>query len=189
MKNILRICCYIFLAQFSVSAQELTFSEDLQSLLQRTQIDIPTPLDTDYRSVKVSDRLAKYQSYDYAMRSRKEKLEVRFLLQPLDTLQQFYFPPNANFVRMLTHLASNDDENIIAVHSMSEDDLREEFNADWGQEALFTPKDNFSARTHCKMLMLHKEGVGDVFVFFLFDFPNAAWEKRYHALRFTEVEE
>ena len=161
----------------------------MQVLLERAQVDIFTPLDSDYRAVKVSERLANYQPYDYALRSRKEKLEIRYLIHPMDTSQQFYFPPNASFMRTIRHRGSNDDENVIAVHSMGSDDLLDVFNADWGKEALFTPKDKFSERSHCKMLMLHKEGIGDVFIFFLFDYPNAAWEKRYHALRFMEMEE
>lgn len=188
MKNILIFLCCITLTQFNLLGQKLDFSEEVQSLLQRAQIDIVTPLEADYRSVNISERLSKYQPYDYVLRSRKEKLEIRFLIQPTDTTQHFYFPPNANFMRTITHLASNDEENVVAVHSMAEEDLVEIFNADWGKEALFTPKEKFSGHSHCKLLMLHKEGIGDVFVFFLFDFPNDTWEKRYHAVRFTDME-
>lgn len=188
MKNIFLTTCYIFLAFFGVQAQEIKYSDNLSELLKQTKVDVFLPTESDYRDVNILKRATAYQPYQLALRSRKEKLEIRYAIQPIDTIQQFYFPPNANFMRTITHLASNEEEHVIAVHSMASNDLEEIFNADWGKEALFTPKDIFSERNHCKMLMLHKDGVGDVFVFFLFDLPNEDLDTRYYALQFLEEE-
>lgn len=188
MKNILLFGFYIFLVSHAAYGQSIEHSPELSALLQQAKVDIFTPTETDYKTIKIDKKTVEYQSYQLALRSKKEKLEIRYLIQPIDTSQQFYFPPNVNFMRTVTHLASNEEENLIAVHSMANKDLVEVFNADWGREVLFTPKKIFSDRSHCRMLMLHKDEIGDVFVFFLFDLPNEALDTRYYALQFMEEE-
>lgn len=172
-----------------IYAQKTLPSPSFDMLLEDAKIELFTPIDTDYKSINISKDYNAFQHYDWAIRSRKEKLEIRYLIQPIDTTKAFYFPPNANFMRTLTHLASNSGEQVIAVHSVDEKDLKEVFHADWGKEVLFIPKENFATQTYCRMLMLHKEEVGDVFVFFLFNTPSEDLDNRYYALEFEADEE
>lgn len=187
MKKILTCLLTLYLLS-PLYAQKIEISETFNKKLATTSVDFITPLEGNYKDVAVLKEAKEFQTYDYALRSKKEKLEIRYLIMPIAEDDRAYLPPSAHFVKTLTHLASNDEEHLIAVHSMSKDALRE-FNADWGKEAVFHPKPVFSSTQHCKMLMLHKEGKGNAFLFFLFDESSEAMEAldvRYFALRFME---
>lgn len=185
MKRMIWTCCCWWLLQTVVIAQSLRPPSELSQLLQTARVELLEPLESDYHVLRPSERSTDYQPYDYAIYSRKEKLEIRYLVQPIaDGTTALQLPPHAQFMRTLTHVASNDESTVIAVHRMATTDLDTVFLADWGKEALFSPKSAFSGRTYCKMLMLHKSEQANVFVFFLFDDPNTDWEKRYYALQF-----
>ena len=173
----------------TVISQKIELSDGFTKKLSAATIDFFVPLDGGYKDIAVFKEAKQFQTYDYAIRSKKEQLEIRYLITPIENNKRAYLPPSVNFMKTLTHLASNNEEHLIAVHSMSKEAL-EFFNADWGKEAVFHPKVVFSKRQHCKMLMLHKEGRGTAYLFFLFDeSPEAmlALDTRYYALKFLEI--
>lgn len=169
----------------SIWGQKIEINEAFEAKLNSLQVDFFAPLEAAYKDVPVVKSAEKFQAYDFAIRSRKEKLEIRYLVSPLADNDLAFLPPSANFMRILTHLASNDEEHLIAVHSMSNDALKN-FGAEWGKEAVFTPKAVFSDKKHCKLLMLYKEGRGNIYLFFLFDEASEALDNRYYALKFKE---
>lgn len=185
MKKYLLPLFFLFFIN-SVFGQKIELNEAFQAKLNEVKVDFFEPLEAAYRDVPVQKEANKFQDYDFAIRSKKEKLEIRYLIHPIEDNDLAFLPPSANFIRILTHLASNDDEHLIAVHSMTNEGLKT-FGADWGKEAVFTPKSVFSDKKHCKMLMLHKEGRGNVFLFFLFDEANKTLDDRYYALKFQEA--
>ena len=67
---------------------------------------------------------------------------------------------------------------------MKTQQLQEEFNADWGAIAFFQPKKEFSTKEHCKMVAIHAEGKGNVYIFYLFDDPQTDLEELFATLRF-----
>lgn len=184
MKIYLVPLLFFFFATY-LFGQKIEINDTFQAKLDKVQVDFFVPVEIDYKDVFVKKEAEKFQTYDFAIRSRKEKLEIRYLIHPTEDNDLAFLPPAANFMRILTHLASNDEEHLIAVHSMSSENLKN-FGADWGKEAVFTPKAIFSEEKHCKMLMLHKEGRGNIYIFFLFDEASEVLDQRYYALKFKE---
>lgn len=177
---------FFFFFMSCLYGQKIEINEVFKEKLNAVQVDFFVPLEASYKDVPTIKAAEKFQTYDFAIRSKKEKLEIRYLVHPIEDNDLAFLPPSANFMRILTHLASNDEEHLIAVHSMSSEALKT-FGTDWGKEAVFTPKGVFSEKKHCKMLMLHKEGRGNIFLFFLFDEASEAIDARYYALKFKDI--
>lgn len=161
---------------------QVNLSPEFSRLLAAAGLEFLEPLEARYKDVRVVDDA--FQSYDFAIRSRREKLEIRFLIEPYDERDPLSGPPHVRSMRLLTHLASNDQSFIMSGVDVSEKDLRDQFNADWGKVFFFTPKPGFTIRKQCKLLALYAEGKGTAFVFFLFDEPTPVLDYRFYALHF-----
>lgn len=172
-------CCLAY----SISAQ-VDISPHFSHLLELSKLDFHAPLEAKYKDIAVLKN--PWQTYDFAIRSRKEKLEIRYLVVPYKESNPLNNIPHINCMRMVTNLASNSQDVVITGLSIEEEELKEQFNADWGKVFLFQPKIGFSNRMHCKLLALHKEGVGTAYVFFLFNEADQALDNRFYALRFAE---
>lgn len=173
----------IFSLAFAAQAQ-IDISPQFSQLLELSQLDFHEPLEAKYKDISVVDN--PWQTYDFAIRSRKEKLEIRYLVVPFDEKKPLHRVPHVSTIRMVTNLASNNQEIIISGLDIDEDVLKEQFNADWGKVFLFQPKLGFSSKTHCKLLAVHKEEVGTAYVFFLFNKPDQALDNRFYAVSFNE---
>lgn len=177
--------CWFILLCFVCSLQaQIDISPHFSSLLELSQLDFHAPLEAKYKDVSVLKN--PWQNYDFAIRSRKEKLEIRYLIVPFKENNPLNSMPHINCMRMVTNLASNSQDVLISGLSIEEEELKEQFNADWGKIFIFQPKAGFSTRTHCKLLALHKEGLGTAYVFFLFNEADQALDNRFYALRFLE---
>lgn len=166
---------------------QLRLSPDFVRLLETSGLDFFQPLDGRYTSQAYlkNDLL----SADFIIRSRREKLEIRYNVFPDDPYSDSDDLPHIRAVQMATHLASNDDDSIITALALEDHDLGEErFNADWGKLFYFRPKSGFSIREHCQMLVLYKAGRGTVFVFYLFDEAGEALDRRFFSLAFLPGE-
>jgi hypothetical protein len=84
----------------------------------------------------------------------------------------------------VNHIASNHEDSEIVVQTIAEEDLNINFKADWAATFYFTPKPQFSAKRNCKMLALYKEGLGLVYVFFLFNKPSIELDNQFYTLNF-----
>lgn len=175
-----------FLVQQAVA--QIDYTPRFARLLEQAQIDFYKPLENTYRDIPVWKDAAEYQSYDFAIRSRRNQLEIRYQILPYNEYDLKFNAPQVEAVRLAMHLATNQDESVISGLSIDEEELKNEFNADWGKVFIFQPKKSFSNRTHCKMLALYTEGKGMAFVFFLFDQPSQEVDNRFVALRFRETE-
>lgn len=179
--NLLRtIACFCLLTT-SMTAQPVELSAGFAQKLAAASMEWVTPLDTDYKDVYVLKN--DLQSYDFAIRSRKEKLEIRYIIQPYQENDLTAHIPHIQFVRMLTHLATNEQEAVIAIHDVSEEDLSW-FHADWGKSAFFKLKDGFSGFVECRLLSLYKEEKGMAHVLFVYQQPTVALDNRFYALQF-----
>ncbi len=178
---------WIFLLFFSVISsiaftQKVEYSEAFLAKLEAIGAQIATPLDSDYKDVNVWKEA--FQPYDFAMKSRKEKLEIRYFIEEFDEQKPTFFHPHLRFTRFLMNLAGNEENSILSVHDMETTDLQEEFQADWGKVAFFHPKKSFSPASHCKLLCLYKENQGIIYVLFLFDEPTSGLDNRFYAVQF-----
>lgn len=188
LKSIVRsgvlLLLLLLLANNKLLAQ-LRLPSDFVKSLDEMGLDFFQPLDGKYFSqTYLNNELLKA---DFIIRSRKEKLEIRYNLFPDDPANEIDDLPHIRSIQMASHLASNDDDSIVTAVSLSDDDLgKARFNADWGKLFYFRPKIVFSTREHCQMLVLYKEGKGMAFVFYLFDEAGEFLDNRLLSLAFYE---
>lgn len=153
-------------------------------LARETSIELILPADAGYKAFELKPD--EFQPCQAALFSRREKLELRYLLEPFDSTRADLSLPGVYTGRLLLHLASNEEDAVIAGHILDDTTLQT-FNADWGKLFFFRPKAAFSPRKHCQLLALAKDGKGIALVFFLTDnADNVALEKRFQALRFFD---
>lgn len=180
---------YLLLLLFGLTttlafAQKVEYTATFLEKLAIIDATISTPLDSDYKNTQVLKDA--FQNYDFAIKSRKEKLEIRYFIEAIEEDQRPFFHPHLRFTRFLMHLAGNGENSILALHDVSESDLQNEFQADWGKVAFFQPKEGFRSAVHCKLLCLYKAGKGMVYVLFLFDKPSEGLDSRFYAIQFKE---
>jgi hypothetical protein len=182
MKSLFAIALMLFAGTSGV-AQKIDYPEEFLSLLTKSGIEFFEPLEAGYKDFEPWGN--PWQPCNFAIRSRKENLQIRYLVQPWDENDPVSVNPHLNTFRILTNLASNADESLISAIQPEKEKLQEDFNADWGMSYFFQPKTGFSDLPYCRMLALHKEERATVFIFYLFDDPaNEALDTRYLALRF-----
>ncbi len=182
--QIIALCILCFgLTQTSVAQIELTLR--FAQLLDTARLDCVIPLENSYRDVPLNTA---FQKYDFAIASRREDVEIRYLITPYDSTNVLFDLPHVEASRLSLHLATNEEDIAITVLSLEKFELQEKFNADWGAVFYFKPKKNFSEYAHCKMLCLNAAGKGMAFVFFLFDEPSRELEYRFEAVRFREAD-
>ena len=154
--------------------------------LKQVGLDFIYPVESDYKIRRIPNNT--YQDYDFCISSRKEKLEIRYLVDLPKANSPFAWAPHIRSTQMATHLATNHEDGIITVQRIPEEQLLEDFNADWGKVYFFEPKTSFSNKSHCRMLALFKEDRGMAFVFFLFDEIKPSLDYRFYAIRYEELE-
>ena len=152
--------------------------------LAKSSLEINIPLENRYKDIKIKEN--NFRTYDLALWSKKEKLEIRYAIDSFETDTILNQIPHVECMKVISNVATNSDEAAISVHSMSNKELLEEFNADWGAVAYFQPKPEFGEYKHCKMLALFKEGKASAYVFFLFDEASEALDNRFYALQFKK---
>ncbi len=170
------------MGSFSTWSQEIEFTPEFEALCETIGVEVFVPVESDFKSVRIIKN--PYQDYQAAIRSRKEKLEIRYAFEPYIESNSFTTMPHLQVTRSVTSVATNEEDAIIAFHEINEADL-EKFNADWGQMVIFRPKVGFSEQPFCKMLTLFKEGKGTSSIFYLFDdADNPAVDELHYALQF-----
>lgn len=156
--------------------------EVFQQKLNRAGLFFMEPVEGKYKTLRKPADL--YQHYDYAIRSRGEKMEIRYLVEPWRENNPLSGVPNVRATQLVMHLATNQGEAMIIGQSIGQETLLDDFNADWGKVFYFEPKDAFSLNRECKLLVLHKGGLGTAYVFFLYDKITVELDKRFLALQF-----
>ena len=169
--------------------QKIDYPTQFNELINQVGIEFYEPADAGYKDIRPIEN--EYQEYEFAIWSRKEKLEMRYAILPYDEKDIFSANPHILTARALTSIATNEEHaNNISAIQLSEEALKRDFNADWGMVYFFQPKPGFSPFPQCRMVALYKEGRGTVLIFHLFvKADNTALDTRYYALRFVESEE
>ncbi|MEL6865456.1 MAG: hypothetical protein AAFP19_13605 [Bacteroidota bacterium] len=159
---------------------QVKLPSDFQQQLDRHELHFYQPLERSFRRIRQVKNPV--QSCQFAMRSRKGGLEIRYLIRPINANHPPI--PHIEYLAMASHLASNEEESHIAVHQLAETEVQEQLHADWGAVSYFRPKSAFSNKRHCKMLSFFAEGKAQVFVFFLFNQPIEALEQQLFSISF-----
>lgn len=185
MKHKILALALLLLAANSMEGQVRAKDQFLE-LLEKAGIEFIEPVEARYKRAEV--RKNPLLSCDFAIRSRREGIDIRYLIRPYETGFPTADVPHVAASRLVAHLATNDPEYLIAGRAVEPEALSGFFNADWGMQYFFRPKPGFAGWNHCELLALHKDGAGTAFVLFLFDEPSRELGNRFYALRFREDE-
>lgn len=161
---------------------QIILDDQFQQKMDRVGVFFMEPVEGKYKALKKVKR--PFQRYDFTIRSRQEKMEIRYLIEPWQEHNPLSALPQVRASQLVMHLASNQEEGVIIGQNIGEETLLDDFNADWGKVFFFEPKDTFSQNGECKLLVLHKGGAGTAYVFFLYDKITTALDKRFLALQF-----
>ena len=183
MKILLTCLVFLFFSTLTF-AQRIDLDDSFTEKLEAAGLEFLAPLDAGYKDIALWRN--PYQSFDFAIRSRREKLEIRYLIEPWRAGDRSFLAPHVKATRLLLHLATNDQDMVMTGLDVEPAVLHEQFNADWGKVFFFQPKRGFSHAPNCKMLALFREGKGMAYVLFLFDEPGPELDFRFEALRFVE---
>lgn len=177
------LLCFLCLSTV-LQAQKIDQPAQFQELLLACQLEFLAPLDAGYKDVAIIRN--RIQDYNFAIRSRKEKLEIRYLLEPYQKHDPSFETPHIRSIQKLMHLASNEQDFVMSGLDVDPELLKDHFNADWGKVFFFRPKHQFSNYEHIKMLSLFKEGKGMAHIFFLFNEPTRDLNNRMYTIRFRD---
>ncbi|MEM8906921.1 MAG: hypothetical protein AAGD05_03665 [Bacteroidota bacterium] len=185
-KNLLLpLLLLLFLLPQSHFAQ-IERSTAFEQQLQQAQLDFFEPSENSFKQLPI--RKNTVQTYDFAIQSKREKVEIRYVILPAQDQVLDDFPP-VNFTAKASSVASNEEEEFMVFHAMDEATLKNTFNADWGASAFFRPKIGFSNKRHCKMVGLYSKGKANIYIFYLFNDLSIDIDERFHLVRFLETEQ
>jgi hypothetical protein len=150
-------------------------------MIHKMGVDYASPLDGKYRAIQWVDQPLWGEHFSLA--SRKENMEIKILFRP-----ELLAHPHVNSVRLITQIASNEDETAISYVPLTEERTQELYGADWAKVFFFKPKIGLSLYSETKMIALYKEEVGMIFVFFLFNEADQNLLHRDQIIRFSALE-
>jgi len=165
-------------------AQRIDLTEDFSTLAATMAVDFMAPLDAGYKDIRAFPN--PHQNYELAIRSRREKLEIRYHLEPEEENKPMTRIPHVRCMQMIANVASNEEQTRVSALSISDSIRIDRLNADWAKVFTFTPKKTFSPRLTCQMLAMYKEGKGMVFTYLLFNKPPIELDNRLLSIRFEE---
>jgi hypothetical protein len=159
-------------------AQDTTKS--FQQLLQQNSLQFTLP--ADFWGVRVRNNPD--VAYDYAICSKTQKLEIRYRIWPVTQTTPVY-------ETMLVTMALNvSNGQMIQPTPYPKPDVKAEFGADAGCSGMVHTNSQFGHDyKYCMISAIHKDGIADVYAFYLFDDPNIAMQtiftdQVFHALKF-----
>ena len=178
MKLSLLLLC---LALSTLVSAQLRLPPEFEQLLEELDLRFTAPLDSDYREGMRHDN--DYLDHHFAMRSRRERLELRFYVQAEDIDDRYYGLPHLAATTLAMNLGSNDEDAVTAVHSFDEEEL-ELYGADWARMYTFRPKRSYSTNKQAQLIALYREGRGLAYTILLFDDAPDDLPGRQLSLRF-----
>lgn len=174
----------VFIANTS-SAQRVELSNEFNQLLAEIDAHLILPVEADYKDIRPFKN--RWMDYDFSIRSRREKMEIRYKILPFQKETRLFYAPHVKAMQVVMQVATNDQEAVVSTISLSEKSLKEDFRANWGKLFTFQPKEEFSRKQTCQMISLYREGKGMVFLFFLFNRPPSQLNYRHLAVSFADT--
>lgn len=140
-------------------------------------------------------------NYEFALKYPETKFEIRFAIRPLDNMLKEYeksiksghncISPNKLYQTSLLALILNvSNGKTLNTKKFDKDQVKLEFNADWGATAFFELGKEFGQDyKYCMVVAIHKDDCGDAYIFFLTDTINEFdkfMHPVFHSLQFTK---
>lgn len=137
--------------------------------LQAMQAQLCMPPHLAYQLLPPSDP-EDFFATDGGFAVRRAKLECHVRLEPEPADGPKAGLPHLRVMPLLTHLASNEEESVIAGHEVD----RQSSGADWAMDFFFKPKDYLSSYRNARMQVRYKNDAGFVYILTFFDEPSMA---------------
>lgn len=180
------------------NAQAIMYPKEFTQVLQRAQMVFDMPKDFTETKVIQNEDL----SYIYAFKSPDKKMEVRYMIWPLDSQIAKYnrprnegetrIDPNTTYAKLtFMHMANISSEPMDQMQDILPFDsaiVNGEFGADWGGTASVILRKTFGGKYEwCSVIALHKDKVADAWCFFLAKNKEdllSHWDPAFFSLRF-----
>ena len=153
-------------------------------LLKELELAFNEPTENRYKTINRSNN--NFYNCDFSIKCKNDDLEIRYSIFRIYETESEVIFPHILSMNTVHHLASNQNDSEIVVHSVPEETLKNQFNADWAAVFYFTPKSQFSSKRNCKLLVIYKEGKGLVYTFFLFNNPSIELDHQFYSLSFDK---
>ena len=164
------------------SFAQIKMNTDFEAILKEAQISFNEPTENLYKTKKGYKN--PIYNCNFAIKAKKSDLEIRYAFNQINPQESQNTFPHIISMNTANHIASNHENSEIVVQSITDEDLKKNFKADWACVFYFTPKTSFSNKRNCKMLALYKEGKGLVYTFFLFNKPSIELDHQFYSLSF-----
>jgi hypothetical protein len=176
---------------FHLAGKAGNIPKKFQQLLDSNDLQFRMP--EGYRKVRTHENPDMY--YNFAIKNKKKKLEIRYTVLPLGSLSDLYnksrtdtsikavkadsvFGKTMLMVNML-NISDTIYRDIVAFDPAS---VKNEFGADWGGFAMSQPRTTFAkGYKYCVIVGIHKNNVADGFITYLFDDIAAVTDDIYGA--------
>jgi hypothetical protein len=177
-----------------IAAAQVVLNEQFLRELQDNALAFSETSLGDYTAAPIIDN--PHMEYELAVRSKRMPLEIRYAVRQFDQLPTEGSVPveamaQPTFEAVLLNVARDSDKGsgILSATKYRADDVRKEFNADWGASALLVPKKEFSSDFDRCMVVFISKKRASAFIFYLFNNKNmdAALKELggvFHVLRF-----
>lgn len=163
--------------------QSIIYTYGFTEKLAECHLDYYKPLEEWYHvSPKTKDT---YMPYDLVIVNEDAELEIRYALRPYAD-QPVDKVPHVEIMRLMQHIAINDENAEIRALILDEETLRERFNADWGICQYFIPKKTYADFPFGTLISLYAEGKATAHAIVLY--RDVAYDplEKFYQLRFRE---
>ena len=174
---------WIFLSFYLNATGQITYTRSFTDRLQEAHLEYYKPVETWHHvSPKRKDR---YMQYDLVLVNEENDLELRYMIKPYadDAVDQY---PHVETMRLIQHVATNDEEADIRVLMPDSETLARRFNAEWGLCQYFTPKRTYSEKPFGALITLYAKGKAMIQVVILYQDASYDPFESFHFLKFRE---
>lgn len=187
---------FLLLTAFKTSDLPASFT----SLLDRAQLAFTLPALYIQAPVIQNQQM----NYNLALKHSDKNFEIRYAVRPLDTLLAQYerreknksagdvnISPNnlyrAAFMATMLNISGG---RMPGMNEFGKDDVKKEFNADWGATSICEPAGDFGkGYKYCIGVAIHKNNLADYYCFYLTDNQanfSTLMQPVFYALKFRQ---
>ncbi len=194
LKTLTYVILFVFLTSFYSDNLPKAFTE----LIERSNMAFEST--ASFAETKIIEN--RQMNYEYAIKHSSKKFEVRYAIRPLDKLLKEFAEKEKNKKEGDININPNKLYNSLfqaTILNISGGELpdfsdfdkasvKKEFNADWGATTFVKVGKEFGQDyKYCMVVALHKDNVGDAYIFYLSDTQDGfsdLMQTAFHSLKF-----
>lgn len=157
------------------NVKQVKVPTEFYKLLKLTDMKFTMP--ADFQSVEVDIEKCEDVNYCHALKHRTKKLEVRYVIIPyrpaVKTEKKVMVGSDLTYRISSSTIISNiagDDSNILKTVEFKPEDVKDDFNADWGASTVMNTESKFGEGYKLVVVTsLYRSKKGEAYIIFLFD--------------------